>query len=101
MDASWNWSSAPVSYLEANAKVLETALRVFASNYSPSIQRTMYQMGEAILAAVPPIAEVSMACPNKHYLPIDLKPFGRNFDGKVFTPTDEPHGQIECKLVRG
>jgi urate oxidase len=101
MDASWKWSSAPASYPEANAKVLTSVLKVFASNYSPSIQRTMYQIGEAVLAAVPQISEISMACPNKHYLPINLTPFGRNFDGKVFTPTDEPHGQIECVVGRG
>ncbi|RDJ26908.1 urate oxidase [Bosea caraganae] len=100
MDASWRWSKAPSSYPEANAKVLATALKVFATTYSPSVQNTMYLMGEAVLAAVPEIAEISMACPNKHYLPIDLSLFGRNGDKQVFTPTDEPHGQIECTVGR-
>ncbi len=100
MDASWRWSKAPASYPEANAKVLDAVLKVFATTYSPSVQSTMYLMGEAVLAAVPEIAEISMACPNKHYLPIDLSPFGRSFDSQVFTPTDEPHGQIECTVGR-
>lgn len=101
MDASWRWAKAPASYPEANAAVLATVLKVFATTYSPSVQNTMYLMGEAVLAAVPEIAEISMACPNKHYLPIDLSPFGRSSDGQVFTPTDEPHGQIECTVGRG
>ncbi len=101
MDAYWCWSKAPASYPEANAVALAAALKVFATTYSPSVQHTMYLMGEAVLAAVPEIAEISMACPNKHYLPIDLKPFGRGFDSQVFTPTDEPHGQIECTVGRG
>lgn len=101
MDASWLWSGVPASYTHANAAVLAAALKVFAGTYSPGVQHTLYLMGEAVLATVPEIAEISMACPNKHYLPIDLSPFGRAFDGQVFTPTDEPHGQIECTVGRG
>ena len=101
MDASWVWSGVPASYAAANAAVLEVALKVFATTYSPGVQNTLYLMGEAVLAAVPQIAEITVACPNKHYLPIDLSPFGRGFDGQVFTPTDEPHGQIECTIARG
>ncbi|MCB4767769.1 urate oxidase [Ancylobacter sp. Lp-2] len=101
MDASWRWSAAPASYAQANATVLAEALKVFATTYSPGVQNTLYLMGEAVLAAVPEIAEISIACPNKHYLPIDLSPFDRAFDGQVFIPTDEPHGQIECTIARG
>ncbi|MBS9475975.1 factor-independent urate hydroxylase [Ancylobacter radicis] len=101
MDASWVWSGVPASYEKANAAILDAGLKVFATTYSPGVQNTMYLMGEAALAAVPEIAEISLACPNKHYLPIDLSPFGRAFDGQVFTPTDEPHGQIECTIGRG
>lgn len=101
MDATWLWSTAPASYPAANASVIEAVLDVFATTYSPGVQNTMYLMGEAVLAAVPEIAEISMACPNKHYLPIDLSPFGRESAKQVFTPTDEPHGQIECTVARG
>ncbi|WP_428031858.1 factor-independent urate hydroxylase [Ancylobacter sp.] len=101
MEAEWLWSGVPASYAAANAAVIETALTIFATTYSPGVQATLYQMGEAVLAAVPELAEISMSCPNKHYLPIDLSPFGRSFDGQVFTPTDEPHGQIACTVARG
>ncbi|HEY9214611.1 MAG TPA: urate oxidase [Ancylobacter sp.] len=101
MDANWQWSAVPASYPAANARVIEAVLNVFATTYSPGVQNTMYLMGEAVLAAVPEISEISMACPNKHYLPIDLSPFGRASAGQVFTPTDEPHGQIECTVARG
>lgn len=100
MTASWRWSARPSSFEAANVRVLETAMGVFARTFSPSLQNTLYLMGEAVLEAVPEIAEISMACPNKHYLPIDLSPFGRSSDGQVFTATDEPHGQIECTVGR-
>lgn len=101
MEAGWLWAGVPTSYEAANAAVLAAALKVFATTYSPGVQTTMYLMAQAALAGVPEIAEISLACPNKHYLPIDLSPFGRSFDGQVFTPTDEPHGQIECTVGRG
>ncbi|HEX3574936.1 MAG TPA: urate oxidase [Rhodopila sp.] len=100
MDASWDWNAVPADYEAANAKILETLLTVFATTYSKSVQDSVYRMGEAALAAVPELATISMACPNKHYIPINLGPFGLASDNMVFTPTDEPHGQIECTVRR-
>jgi urate oxidase len=57
-------------------------------------------MGEAAPASVPELAAISLACPNKHYIPIDLTPFCIASDNVLFTPTDEPHGQIECTVGR-
>jgi len=41
-----------------------------------------------------------MSCPNKHYLLLNLSPFGLENNNQVFVATDEPHGQIECTLTR-
>jgi urate oxidase len=41
-----------------------------------------------------------MACPNKHYLLINLTPFGLDNNNEVFVATDDPHGQIECTVGR-
>ena len=100
MEASWRWHSAPADYLAANGLILDTLLTVFATTYSRSIQDSLYRMGMAALAAVPEIAEISMACPNKHYLLINLAPFGLDNDNQVFVATDDPHGQIECTVGR-
>ncbi len=100
MDASWLWSTPPEDFVAANAKLMATMLAVFATTYSEGVQDSLYRMGEAGLAAVPEIAEITMACPNKHYLPINLAPFGMTSDNMVFTATDEPHGQIECTVGR-
>lgn len=101
MNASWTWSARPASFEAANARILDTVLGVFATTYSYGVQDSLYRMGEAALAAVPEIADVSMACPNKHYLLINLKPFDIENGNQVFVPTDEPHGQIECRIARG
>jgi urate oxidase len=101
MLASWTWASEPADYPAANAAVLAAMLKVFATTYSASVQDSLYRMGEAALAAVPEIAEISLACPNKHYLLMNLSPFGIDNRNEVFLPTDEPHGQIECTIGRG
>jgi urate oxidase len=101
MDASWKWTTRLENYGAANAAVLATMLEVFATTYSESVQDSLYRMGEAALAAVPEVSEISMACPNKHYIPMNLSAFGIENKNEVFLPTDEPHGQIECTVGRG
>src|SRR6266404_2745769 len=73
----------------------------FCATYSASVQDSLYRMGEAALSAVPEISEISMACPNMHFIPINLSAFGLDNNNDVFLPTDEPHGQIECTVGRG
>lgn len=97
---SWRWKAAPADFPTANAMILETMLEVFASTYSESMQDSLYRMGEAALAKVPEIEEISLAAPNKHYLLINLSPFGMDNENQIFLPTDEPHGQIECTVGR-
>ena len=99
-DATWTWSSAPENYNTANDAILAAMLSVFANNYSPSAQASVFEMGKAALAACPEISRVDMAMPNKHCLLINLKPFGLENHNDVFVPTDEPHGQIEGSVVR-
>ena len=100
MEANWSWQRDPADFAGANARVLATMLRVFATTYSHSVQDSLYRMGEAALAAVPEIDTISLACPNKHYLPVNLAPFGMDNPNRVFVATDEPHGQIECTIGR-
>lgn len=100
ISATWDFASEPASYSAARDAAMTAMLRVFADNFSPSVQVTLFQMGEAALAAVPEITRVHLALPNKHYLPVNLAPFGRTNANEVFTPTDEPHGQIEATIER-
>ncbi len=100
MNAYWLWTRAPANHAERNRYLLQKMLEIFVTTYSAGVQDSMYRMGEAALAAVPEIKSISLACPNKHYLPLDLSRFGVSADNMVFTPTDEPHGQIECTIAR-
>jgi len=98
MDASWTWLAAPADYPAANARILDAMLEVFGTAYSRGIQDSLYGMGEA---AVPELGTISMACPNKHYIPVQLDAFGLSADNTVFVATDEPRGQVECTVGCG
>ncbi len=101
MDATWTWNAPPDDYERTNAVILAQMLDEFATTYSRGVQDSLLRMGEAALAKVPELQTISLACPNKHYIPVNLSPFGLSGDNVVFTPTDEPHGQIECTVGRG
>ena len=98
--ATWSYAKNPSSYRDRNDKIIDAMLKVFANNYSPSAQTTLFEMGTAALEVCPEISRIELAMPNKHYLPIDLSRFNRENKNEVFTPTDEPHGQIEAVVSR-
>ena len=98
--ATWHFVRRPESYATANGSILTAMLKVFADNYSPSAQTTLFQMGEAALAACSEIGHLDLAMPNKHCLLIDLSHFALENHNEVFLPIDEPHGQIEVSVAR-
>jgi urate oxidase len=100
LKATWTFEKKPKSYAATNGKILDAMLATFAKNFSPSVQVTLFQMGEAALKVAKEISKISIAMPNKHCLLINLKPFGLENKNELFVPTDEPHGQIEGTVAR-
>jgi urate oxidase len=98
--AVWTYDRPPASYRKTNLKILNAMLETFAKNFSPSVQVTLFQMGEAALKAAPETSKIHLAMPNKHCLLINLSPFGLENKNELFVPTDEPHGQIEGTIAR-
>jgi urate oxidase len=45
LQAVWTFDKTPASYAATNQKVLDAMLKVFAENFSPSVQVTLFQMG--------------------------------------------------------
>ena len=98
--STWTFKEQPDNYNRANEAILAAMLKVFAKNYSPSAQTTLFQMGDAALTACPEISGLDLAMPNKHCLLINLAPFGLENKNEVFVPTDEPHGDIVATVMR-
>jgi urate oxidase len=98
--ARWRYATLDVDWAEAAAEVRRLLLEAFAGHDSRSLQQTLFAMGEAVLAGRPEVAEVRMAMPNKHHLPVDLTPYGLPNTGEVFVATDRPYGLIEGTVTR-
>ncbi|MGF1483316.1 MAG: factor-independent urate hydroxylase [Opitutales bacterium] len=98
--ARWLYSTLPADPARTRATLMDAALKVFADTYSVSVQRTMYEMGQAVLAAVPEVAEITMRLPNVHYLPSPIEQFGLENPMEVFYPLGDPHGDISATIAR-
>jgi urate oxidase len=78
-----------------------TALvEAFAASYSLALQQTLFEMGGALLDAVPSAAEVRLSLPNRHHFAVDLSPFGLENPNEVFFAADRPYGLIEGTVRR-
>lgn len=100
MNAEWTFSDLSADFTGADAAILAVAHTVFARNYSPSVQRTLFEIGEQALASVPAISRIELKMPNVHFLGLDLTKLGRPGQKAVLLPTDEPHGEIEAVITR-
>ncbi|MCW1923746.1 urate oxidase [Luteolibacter arcticus] len=98
--AEWEFINLTEDFVAADMAILAAAHEVFATTYSPSVQRTLYQIGEVALERVPAISRIELKMPNVHFLGLDLAKLGRPGQSCVLLPTDEPHGEIEAVIVR-
>jgi len=98
MNALWEYSGDATCQSSA---LLDVMLKVFTETYSPSVQRTLFLMGEAALEAFAGVSRIKLTMPNKHYLNLDLTKVGRPAgQNKIFLPTDDPFGYIEAVVAR-
>lgn len=98
--ADWIYSSVPVDTTVTWNLVRNTLVDRFFADWSASVQHQGYQLGEAVLAAVSEITEISLHLPNQHHLPFDLTRFDLEWDNAVFHPVSEPYGDIYLTVTR-
>lgn len=99
--ATWRYDTVDVDWDAAHAAIRSALLDAFASTHSLALQQTIHAMGVAALDACPEMAEIRIACPNKHHFLVDLAPFGLENPGEVFFAADRPYGLISAALSRG
>ena len=100
VSAQWWHTAQDVDWGKAFDSAREAMCEAFAASYSRSLQQTMFEMGGAVLDAVPSAGEVRFSLPNKHHLAVDLSPFGLDNPNEVFTAPDRPYGLIEGTVRR-
>jgi urate oxidase len=97
---TWVYSEPKEDYAAARTRLMDTLLTTFAGHDSLSVQQTLFQMAEDALAVEPGISEITLAMPNRHNHLVDLSRFEQENANEIFVPTDEPHGQIQARVVR-
>jgi urate oxidase len=97
---AWEYLETTTDYASIRATALKTLLKVFAEHDSLSVQHTLYDIGTAILAAIPSLARIKLTMPNLHSNIVDLSRFGQTNPNQIFVPIDEPHGYIEAIIER-
>ncbi|XP_073332232.1 uricase [Pagrus major] len=85
--------------------VKETIIEKFAGpydsgEYSPSVQKTLYETQVLVLDRVPEVDEIEMVMPNKHYFTIDMTKMGLSNKDEVLLPLDNPSGNITGTVRR-
>ena len=80
--------------------VRKQILVTFTDHYSPSVQNTLYLMGEAVLERFSEIERIHLSLPNRHHLLYDLQRFGMENEDEVFHADPEPYGLIEGSVER-
>jgi urate oxidase len=98
--ANWLYGSANVDFDRLWRGVRDRILATFTDHYSPSVQNTLYRMGEAVLEGFTEIRKIHLSLPNKHHLLYDLGRFGMENEGEIFHATSEPYGLIEGTVER-
>ncbi|XP_068447731.1 uricase [Clinocottus analis] len=91
-DAAWN-------------SVKETIIEKFAGPYdsgefSPSVQKTLYETQVLVLDRVPEVEEIEMVMPNQHYITIDMTKLGITNKDEVLLALDNPSGSITGTVRR-
>ncbi|CAN5643649.1 urate oxidase [soil metagenome] len=97
--AEWTYAVV-VDWNAVHAEVRQTMIETFANHKSLGAQHTLHAMGEAVLDRVPTVETITITLPNRHRIPFNLTPLGRENTNSIFVATDEPHGLISGTLTR-
>jgi urate oxidase len=100
VEARWVWKNANADFNGGYEKARQIMLETFAKHHSLSAQQTLFAMGDAVLAKVNDIEEISLTMPNLHRIPFNLEPLGMENKNEIFVNTSEPHGTIKGTMAR-
>lgn len=102
IDATWEFSATPPDWDAAYASIRAAVVETFATLHSLALQQTLWHIGGAVLDAVPEVASISLAAPNKHHFLYDFSRYDTDQEnaGEVFHAADRPYGLIEATVTR-
>ncbi|HEY9759227.1 MAG TPA: urate oxidase [Oculatellaceae cyanobacterium] len=100
ISGTWLYKPSASDYNRDYETVRDTVLEVFATHISLSVQQTLHEIGQEVLARCSDIIEISLVMPNEHRIPFILHQFGLENRNEISVTTDEPHGLIKATIAR-
>ena len=100
LDAKWRYNGSDIDWDATFTQVKAITIRQFATLQSRALQETLWDIGRAVLEAVPSIVEIRLSAPNKHHFTVDLSRFGLENSNEVFIAADRPYGLIQTTVTR-
>lgn len=99
--AEWTYRKLPSNgrFEKIFDEVLTITKQIFADEYSPSVQNTLYLIGNECLRVIPELNDVRMEWPNIHCIPI-ASPVTTKNESSVLMVTSDPHGYIVGRVSR-
>ncbi|XP_070817525.1 uricase [Chaetodon trifascialis] len=103
--ARWRYNTQDVDFDAAWKCVKETIIEKFAGpydhgEYSPSVQKTLYDTQVLVLRRLVEVDEIEIVMPNQHYFTIDMTKMGLVNKDEVLLPLDNPSGNITGTVRR-
>ncbi|XP_053324930.1 uricase-like [Spea bombifrons] len=105
VNCKWKFSSKVADFDSVWKTIKETILDTFSGpydkgEYSPSVQKTLYDIQKLSLDRIPEIDEIEVILPNKHYFTVDMSKFGLTNQDEILLPSDLPYGNITGTVRR-
>ncbi|KAF4083304.1 hypothetical protein AMELA_G00138450 [Ameiurus melas] len=104
--ARWRYNQhKEVNFDMAWRTVKDSIIEKFAGpydhgEYSPSVQKTLYDTQILVLERLPEVEEIEIIMPNQHYFTIDMTKLGLSNKDEVLLPLDNPAGNITGTICR-
>jgi urate oxidase len=100
LSARWTYITPDVTFASYRQGVRATIVDTFAWHASQSVQHTLYNIADVVLASYHEIADISLALHERPYRPADLFHAGLENPDELFVALDEPLGVVEVTVAR-
>ncbi len=101
LSARWTYTSPDVTFASYRQGVRATIVDTFSWHASRSVQHTLYNIADVVLASYQEIADITLALRERPYRPADLFSAGLDNPDELFVALDEPLGVVEVTVERG
>jgi urate oxidase len=100
LSARWTYTSADVTFASYRQGVRATIVDTFAWHATRSVQHTLYNIADVVLASYQEIADITLALRERPYRPADLFSEGLDNPDELFVALNEPLGVVEVTVER-